>query len=488
MERGVGQKSKAALEKTDKIRASFANVLKEAILEKQAGERDRYNSVLKVLSEGKFSPESLLGYIEACRSCVGLLNREHETLVGAILKLDWTSASEDVVTSYINFLTELVSAHTFFLRSCFKMLLQKFMPNVKITDRLDELDLKDYEVQFENVHKAICAMTKIVPTAPRHLLVKLCDLFPYIGKHQVLLEAYIKNLLYLTKYLPSLQEKIFEIIIDNLLKIDVQICKKDIEEELDVDSDGEMDETQFEFEIEKEPQKSTEEVMEQNRKNNEMKNESGRKLDNLMSTIFEYVQKTCFHDDIVDWEKSENLYNDLVRVFEVVLLPTHASSYVQFIIFYICSFDQVDPLKFCAPSIVDMFARVTRMHEVVFCYTIIEHNKRSFLPTMFTNSVRDNKNMLDSFFPFDPYLLKKSSTYIKPIYQEWTGIESDDIEEDDEEEVIKDDNGNEDRLKAKQLEDAIMQFSISPGTPRFDLCVSPGFHPELMKNTPLNEE
>ena len=149
---------------------------------------------------------------------------------------------------------------------------------------------------------------------------------------------------------------------------------------------------------------------------------------------------------------------------------------------------RLNPLKFCAPPIVDMFARVTRKHEVVFCYTIIEHNKRSFLPTVITNSVRDNKNMLDSFFPFDPYLLKKSSTYIRPIYQEWTGIENDDIEEDDEDEVIRDDNGNEDRSKAKQLEDAMMQFSISPGTPRFDLCVSPGFHPELMKNTPINEE
>ena len=345
MDKGVSQKSKAgSLEKTDKrkVTASFANVLKEAILEKQAGECDRYNSVLKVLTEGKFFPESLLGYIEACRSCVGLINREHETLVGAILKLDWTSASEDVVTSYINLLTELVSAHTFFLRSCFKMLLQKFMPSVKINDQLDELNLKDYEVQFENAHRAICAMTKIVPMAPRHLLVKLCDLFPYIGKHQVVIEAYVKNLLHLTKYLPSLQEKIFEVIIDNLLKIDVQICKQDIEEELDVESDGEMDETQFEFELEKEPQRDTDDkLVEQNRKNNEMTNECGRKLDNLMSTIFEYVQTACFHDDIVDWEKSENLYNDFVRVFEVVLLPTHASAYVQFIIFYICSFDQV---------------------------------------------------------------------------------------------------------------------------------------------------
>ena len=53
-----------------------------------------------------------------------------------------------------------------------------------------------------------------------------------------------------------------------------------------------------------------------------------------------------------------------------------------------------------------------RTSEVVFCYTIIEKNNRSFIPvasSTFSSSVAKLSllNQLDSFFPFDPYLLKR---------------------------------------------------------------------------------
>ena len=53
-----------------------------------------------------------------------------------------------------------------------------------------------------------------------------------------------------------------------------------------------------------------------------------------------------------------------------------------------------------------------RQHELVFCYTIIEQNNRMMLPvaTPTSNHVVLNlsfMNQLDSFFPFDPYLLRR---------------------------------------------------------------------------------
>jgi RNA polymerase I-specific transcription initiation factor RRN3 len=41
---------------------------------------------------------------------------------------------------------------------------------------------------------------------------------------------------------------------------------------------------------------------------------------------------------------------------------------------------------------------------------------------------------LTSFFPFDPYKLPRSSSYIEPIYREWASVavEGDDDEEDEE--------------------------------------------------------
>uniref|UniRef100_A0A671UX49 RRN3 homolog, RNA polymerase I transcription factor n=1 Tax=Sparus aurata TaxID=8175 RepID=A0A671UX49_SPAAU len=72
---------------------------------------------------------------------------------------------------------------------------------------------------------------------------------------------------------------------------------------------------------------------------------------------------------------------------------------------------QLNPLKVCLPSVTSMFAAITRKYQVVFCYTIIERNNRTVLPVVRSSaggdSVTTNTNPLDSFFPFDPFLLKR---------------------------------------------------------------------------------
>lgn len=108
------------------------------------------------------------------------------------------------------------------------------------------------------------------------------------------------------------------------------------------------------------------------------------------------------------------------------------------------------------------------------CYSIIDANNRVSLPivsltqtannkrTFFSNqndtfsttnvlksgekeSKKKNKNLnenpLDSFFPFDPYLLKRSKLFIESIYQEFNDViddemdlDSEETDEDDEEE------------------------------------------------------
>uniref|UniRef100_A0A8C2H2Y0 Uncharacterized protein n=1 Tax=Cyprinus carpio TaxID=7962 RepID=A0A8C2H2Y0_CYPCA len=84
---------------------------------------------------------------------------------------------------------------------------------------------------------------------------------------------------------------------------------------------------------------------------------------------------------------------------------------------------QLNPLRVCLPAVTNMFAAITRKYQLVFCYTIIERNNRNLLPVVSCstggNSVSTNTNPLDTFFPFDPYLLKSSGKLIEPIYQVW---------------------------------------------------------------------
>lgn len=62
------------------------------------------------------------------------------------------------------------------------------------------------------------------------------------------------------------------------------------------------------------------------------------KLDVCMELILKYMHDFCFIKKILQVECLKSLYFDLLKIFETIILPTHASQYVQYIIFYICSF------------------------------------------------------------------------------------------------------------------------------------------------------
>lgn len=64
-----------------------------------------------------------------------------------------------------------------------------------------------------------------------------------------------------------------------------------------------------------------------------------------------------------------------------------------------------------------------RKYQIVYCDPIIEMNNRYSLSELFgSNELQNGQkagNLLHSFFPFDPYILKRSSIFIQPIYIEY---------------------------------------------------------------------
>jgi len=71
---------------------------------------------------------------------------------------------------------------------------------------------------------------------------------------------------------------------------------------------------------------------------------------------------------------------------------------------------QLNPLKECAPAIVSNFAAVTRTYQLVYCYSIIKRNSRHVLPTVNNNdgsSADVGTQAIETYFPFDPYVLKR---------------------------------------------------------------------------------
>lgn len=94
---------------------------------------------------------------------------------------------------------------------------------------------------------------------------------------------------------------------------------------------------------------------------------------------------------------------------------------------------QLNPLKICLPLVVNLFAGITRKYQLVFCYTIIERNNRQLIPVVRSSSGGDSVQMcvnpLDSFFPFDPCILKRSKKVIDPLYQIWDESCTEDLQD-----------------------------------------------------------
>jgi RNA polymerase I-specific transcription initiation factor RRN3 len=110
------------------------------------------------------------------------------------------------------------------------------------------------------------------------------------------------------------------------------------------------------------------------------------------------------------------------------------------------------------------FARVAQATDFIYCYTILESNKRtdmSFSSSSAPRSTNSNTSRPDSlssmlsllqakilyepanvelttFFPFDPYRLPKSNVFIQGVYREWSSVAIDDDEEDEDEDEDSD--------------------------------------------------
>lgn len=63
-----------------------------------------------------------------------------------------------------------------------------------------------------------------------------------------------------------------------------------------------------------------------------------RTLDSCMELFLKYMHEFCFTNGVLQIENLKILYFDILCAFEAIILPTHASQYVQYIMFYICSF------------------------------------------------------------------------------------------------------------------------------------------------------
>ncbi|EIW76362.1 RNA polymerase I-specific transcription initiation factor RRN3 [Coniophora puteana RWD-64-598 SS2] len=172
----------------------------------------------------------------------------------------------------------------------------------------------------------------------------------------------------------------------------------------------------------------------------------------------------------------------------------------------------LNPLKVCSPGVVQQFARVAQATDFIYCYSILEANKRSeyasqqtptqpqsssaahpasqpqpmitTIPGLAFNTSHHHAE-LNSFFPFDPYKLPRSAPYIASVYREWASVAIDDEDEDEDEDEEGDDEADagERAHHPSSVDDD--DFAAIPGGEPMSLGVSLGVPTINIPGVPL---
>jgi RNA polymerase I-specific transcription initiation factor RRN3 len=93
---------------------------------------------------------------------------------------------------------------------------------------------------------------------------------------------------------------------------------------------------------------------------------------------------------------------------------------------------------------------------------------------------------LTSFFPFDPYKLPRSSSYIEPIYREWATVAIEGDEDDDDDEDEDDEEGVQVGLSLRDAVDDVDAEADGLGASFDGMSISPVRAPVYITTTGIN--
>ncbi|KAI6780144.1 uncharacterized protein J7T54_000050 [Emericellopsis cladophorae] len=126
-------------------------------------------------------------------------------------------------------------------------------------------------------------------------------------------------------------------------------------------------------------------------------------------------------------------------------------------------FGKFNPLKVCAPVIVEEFAKISHKLNFIYVYPLIETNKRLRLTQFMTSyatggALRDagyengdeSLHVLDPYFPFDPYQLPVSKRWLEGDYVHWRAVPGLNAEEEDEDSDEVDDMDDEESVDLEE--------------------------------------
>ncbi|KAJ8680286.1 hypothetical protein QAD02_016073 [Eretmocerus hayati] len=505
------------------------------LLEYEDGrDRQAYQDMICILRDSNVKDYELLELVNNLQKCMSKLGPNHRHLIEVLLNTNWTSRSSEIIAAFKIFIEDLICMHIYHSKLIIgKLILQFRKADADEAEWINGKCPKSYLNKTRHVHDLLKKFLKIIPMLNDVLIHTLTSLYPHTSESILVTEQYIFSLLQIIEYAPNLRREILSLVINRLIALDVSVPPVEIQNHEEESMEDDDDEALFKLDD------STSENTSNAPPVKKMKHPGAQKLDVCLEHVFSFIYNSCHIEGHLEMELLKSIYADLLHIFETIILPTHASHHVQFIMFYFCSFKltvaeafikwlwqkvsnpnvapiirqssvsyiasllarttyspvsliqgvlsemskwihgylssqdslecansdvrvhtvfysvcqamfyllafrhkdiidgkdnllflqglnmnkiitcRLNPLRVCQPAVVQNFAAVTRKYQLAYCYTVIERNSRSHMPIV--QSSNRSVAWLDTFFPFDPYLLITSGHRITPIYNNSQG-------------------------------------------------------------------
>ncbi|KAG7346845.1 RNA polymerase I specific transcription initiation factor RRN3 [Nitzschia inconspicua] len=185
----------------------------------------------------------------------------------------------------------------------------------------------DDERLSHRLHSMIFNVLRLVPKSTSDLFPIMSTGFPFYSWNKEFLVWYVKQCFQVLEYLPSIRQRLLELIIDKCLEIDVNIFIKDngdaiIDEEELAAAKEQKCHVNDDDDTMKVPGKTETE---------DQIDELSDKLDALLELLFGHIHG-CQKDSAAVHE----IFQELLPIFESSILTTHKSKFVQYCMFLIC--------------------------------------------------------------------------------------------------------------------------------------------------------
>ncbi|XP_068139988.1 RNA polymerase I-specific transcription initiation factor RRN3 [Drosophila tropicalis] len=492
------------------------------------------------LCEADLSDEEVIQIMNDARKICHSLTSNFAGVVEALLSVNWRKRSSEAIEAYTEFAIDIMVAHSTYIPIGISKFIVHWVPteNESSEWQIYGCPTEIVRKELETVHKILDRILTAVPMSFDVVIDAISAKFPYFKKPSYVTAGYLYNILRLLEYKPVFEELVMQLVLQKLLILDVNAPRDEIDVETDDEEDDEdrepdkMDEDGI-FQMDDIPTKSPSPLAKT------IDHPIGQTLDICLSMLYKFLDTKCRLAPTTSEEQrwtANRFFKMLLFIFDEVLLPSHNTCHVQFVIFQVCSLrpayaeaflnslwvkvqnpnvssiirhaavsymasfmarskflplgtikfyltelskwclryiDDTDeynsqngslkanmvffsvcqalfyliafrakdltastkellflqslqlsrlamchlnPLRYCLPPVATAFAGITRTHQLAYCHTVLERNARRKLATVYGHDKAMPEETLETFFPFDPYLLKLSNKYIEPHY------------------------------------------------------------------------